>query len=86
MAYAASQPYGNDAKGHILNKTVYWAAVDKFVKAKQVDPSVEATANEYIASYKKYFPTKEEQFDLPNEFSGSTFTVGGWINETTAIR
>lgn len=86
MAYAATQPYGNDAKGHILNKTVYWAAVDKFVKAKQVDPSVEATANEYIASYKKYFPTKEEQFDLPNEFSGSTFTVGGWINETTAIR
>jgi len=86
MAYAASQPYGNDAKGHILNKTVYWAAVDKFVKAKQVDPSVEATANEYISSYSKYYPTKEERFDLPNEFSGSTFYVGGWIGETTAIR
>ncbi|MBR1877495.1 MAG: hypothetical protein IJ814_00665 [Paludibacteraceae bacterium] len=86
MAYAASQPYGNDAKGHILNKTVYWAAVDKFVKAKQVDPSVEATANEYISSYSKYYPTKEERFDLPNEFSGSTFYVGGWIGETTSIR
>jgi len=86
MAYAATKPYGDDAKGHILNKTVYWAAVDKFVKAKQVDPSVEATANEYIASYSKYYPTKEERFDLPNEFSGSTFHVGGWINESTAIR
>ena len=86
MAYAASKPYPNDAKGAILNKTVYWAAVDKFVKAKQVDPSVEATANEYISSYSKYYPTKEERFDLPNEFSGSTFYVGGWIGESTAIR
>jgi tetratricopeptide (TPR) repeat protein len=86
MCYASSRPYGNDAKGAILNKTVYWAAVDKFVKAKQVDPSVEATANEYISSYSRYYPTKEERFDLPGEFSGSTFHVGGWIGETTAIR
>lgn len=86
MAYAASRPYGNDAKGAILNKSVYWAAVDKFVKAKQVDPCVEATANEYISSYSRYYPTKEERFDLPNEFGGSTFYVGGWIGETTAIR
>jgi tetratricopeptide (TPR) repeat protein len=86
MCYAASHPYGDDAKGRILNKTVYWAAVDKFVKAKQVDPSVEAQATEFISSYSKYYPTKEERFDLPNEFSGSTFLVGGWINEYTNIR
>ncbi len=86
MCYAGSRPYGNDAKGAILNKTVYWAAVDKFVKAKQVDPSVEAQATEFISTYSKYYPTKEERFDLPNEFSGSTFTVGGWIGETTNIR
>jgi tetratricopeptide (TPR) repeat protein len=86
MCYASTQLYGNDAKGQILNKTVFWAAVDKFKKAKQVDPSVEAAANEYINSYSKYFPTKEERFDLPNEFSGSTYFVGGWIGETTTIR
>lgn len=86
MCYASSRPYGDDAKGRILNKSVYWAAVDKFVKAKQVDPSVEVTANEYINSYSRYYPTKEERFDLPNEFSGSTFYVGGWIGESTAIR
>lgn len=86
MCYAASRPYGSDAKGAILNKTVYWAAVDKFVKAKQIDPSVEAAANEYISAYSRYYPTKEERFDLPGEFSGSTFFVGGWIGETTAIR
>ena len=86
MCYAQTQLYGNDAKGAILNKTVFWAAVDKFKKAKQVDPSVEAAANEYINSYSKYFPTKEERFDLPGEFSGSTYFVGGWIGETTTIR
>ena len=86
MCYAQTQLYGNDAKGQILNKTVYWAAVDKFKKAKQVDPSVEAAANEYINTYSKYFPTKEERFDLPGEFSGSTYYVGGWIGETTSVR
>ena len=86
MCYAQTQLYGNDAKGTILNKTVYWAAVDKFKKAKQVDPSVEAAATEYINSYSKYFPTKEERFDLPHEFSGTTYFVGGWIGETTTIR
>ena len=45
MCYAATQLYPQDAKGRILNKTVYWVAVDKFVKAKQVEPSVEAQAN-----------------------------------------
>ena len=86
MCYAATRLYGNDAKGAILNKTVYWAAVDKFYKAKQVDPSVEAQASEFISTYSRYFPTKEERFDLPAEFSGSTYFVGGWIGETTNIR
>jgi tetratricopeptide (TPR) repeat protein len=86
MCYAATQLYPQDAKGRILNKTVYWAAVDKFIKAKQIDSSVEAQASEFISSYSKFFPTKEERFDLPNEFSGSTYYVGGWIGETTSIR
>ena len=86
MCYASTQLHGNDPKGRILNKTVYWAAVDKFQKAKQVDSSVEAQATEFINMYKKYFPTKEERFDLPNEFSGETYFVGGWIGETTTIR
>ena len=86
MAYASTQLFENDNKGRILNKTVYWVAVDQFKKAKQVDPSVEAQANEFINSYSKYFPTKEERFDLPNEFSGSTYHVGGWINRDTTIR
>lgn len=88
--YAASKPYStNDypaAKAAILNKTVFWAAVDQFGKAKQVDPSVTGDADKLIGMYSKYFPTKEEMFDLPNELGGATFIVGGWINERTTCR
>ena len=89
LCYVSSTPYSKEeygAKAAILNKTVYWVGVDKFVKAKQVDPSVADDANKLISMYSKYFPSKEERFDLPAEFSGSTFTVGGWIGETTNIR
>ena len=86
LMYAESKPYGDDAKGRILNKTVFWAAVDKFVKAKTVDPSITDEANKFIQSYSKYFPTKEECFDLPQELGGQTFTIAGWIGETTVCR
>ena len=89
MLYASSKPYGEGmaaAKAAILNKTVFWAAVDKFQKAKMVDPDVADDANKLIASYSKYFPTKEEIFDLPELQDGASFTVGGWIQETTTCR
>ena len=90
LCYAGSQPYSTAdypaAKAAILNKTVFWAAVDKFVQAKRVDPSCAADADKLIAAYSKYYPTKEEKFDLPNELGGSTFYVGGWIGETTVCR
>ena len=89
ILYASSKPYSEaeyGAKAAILNKTVFWVAVDKLIKAKQVEPEVAESVNSLISTYAKYFPTKEERFDLPGEFSGSTFTVGGWIGETTTIR
>lgn len=90
LCYAASQPYQTPdypaAKAAILNKTVFWAAVDKFNKAKAVDASCTDDANKLIATYSKYFPSKEELFDLPAEFGSGTFIVGGWINETTTVR
>ena len=66
-------------------KTVYWAAVDKYIKAKQVDPELEESMNSLINTYSQYFPTKEDVFfhDLK---VGESFTVGCWINERTTIR
>ena len=74
------------AKAAILNKSVFWVAVDKFQKAKMVDPDVTEDANKLIASYSKYFPTKEEIFDLPELHEGESFTVAGWIRESTTCR
>ncbi|HLN54294.1 MAG TPA: hypothetical protein VK212_11350 [Lentimicrobium sp.] len=66
-------------------KTVFWAAIDKYIKAKSVDSSVEQEANEKISQYARYYPPKQDLFfrDLQE---GTSFTVGCWINETTTIR
>lgn len=90
LCYASSQPYSGGnvpaAKAAILNKTVYWVAVDKFVQARNADPTVADAATQYINAYSKYFPTNEEIFDLPELQNGASFTVGGWIGETTTCR
>ncbi len=79
---ASSKNFGGNDFEH---KTVFWAAVDKFAKAKQVDPSVTNEANELIASYSAYFPAQEELF-FQGLKAGDNYFVGDWIGETTTIR
>jgi len=85
QAYAATATsvYPDDT---VLRKLVYCAAVDKFERARQVDPSIAADANSLISSYRGYFPSTEEVFMHPDVETGSSFTVGGWINERTTVR
>ena len=66
-------------------KSVYWAAVDQFAKAKAVDPSIASKANEMIREYSKLFPTSEDAF-FYNVFEGDEYQVECWINETTKAR
>ncbi len=66
-------------------KAGYWAAVDKFAKAKAVDETVAAEANQLIGQYSQYFPTKEDLF-MHGQKVGDSYTVGGFIGETTKIR
>ena len=79
-AYAADAQ--NIGQEQVEHNAAYWAAVDKFRKAKQVDASCEAEANDLINTYKKHFPNKEEAFMFGIQ-PGSQVTVGGWINEKT---
>jgi tetratricopeptide (TPR) repeat protein len=65
--------------------TVFWIAVDKFIKAKTIDPEVTDEANELINAYSQYFPNNEEVF-FRTLRDGDTYSVGGWINETTKVR
>jgi tetratricopeptide (TPR) repeat protein len=65
--------------------TVFWAAVDKFIQAKTVDPSVGDEASELINKYSQYFPNVEDAFFYGFE-NGQSYTVGCWINERTTVR
>ena len=80
--YAAEKNCGGD---DFAKKTVYWVAVDKFAKAKQVDPNLAADCDKYIDLYTQYFPAGNDIFfqDLK---PGDTYTVGCWINERTTVR
>ncbi len=66
-------------------ETVYWVAVDKFIKAKSIDKKITEKANKAIATYSRYFPNTESCFFNGVE-SGSTYNVGCWINEKTKVR
>ncbi|MBE9466938.1 MAG: hypothetical protein IMY72_01300 [Bacteroidetes bacterium] len=82
-AYAsASKNIGDDEFSH---KTVYWVAVDKFIKAKKVDPSLTKQVNELVKTYSQYFPDKEAAF-FHEVQEGNPYTVEGWINEKTIAR
>ncbi len=80
-AFGSTDFPGEDFEKH----AVFWAAVDKFIKAKQVDPNVAEEANKLIEQYSVYFPTKDEAF-FRSITAGQSYKVGGWINETTAAR
>jgi len=70
----------------VLAKTVFYAAVDKAERARQVDPACAEDANKLISSLRAYFPTKEEIFMHNKLNSGDNFTIGGWVGETVKIR
>jgi tetratricopeptide (TPR) repeat protein len=73
---------GND---DLTKKVAYWAAVDKYIKAKSVAPELTEAANKRINIYKAYFPPTETLF-FYNLNVGDKYTVECWINEVTTIR
>ncbi len=64
---------------------VYWAAVDKYIKAKYVDNSITEDANKKIGLFSKYFP-KTADAHFYGVHDGDSYTVECWINETTTVR
>jgi len=84
LIYASVTDYGANP---VEKNSVYWLAVDYFAKAKKVDSSVAAKANDYIKKYKGYYPIgKDIFFHLPDANEGDKFKIGSWINETTTVR
>lgn len=75
--------YPNDP---VLAKAVYYAAIDKYERAKQVDSSTAEEANKLIGIYRAHLPSSEEIFMHPDLEKGKPFTIGGWIGERVTIR
>ena len=81
IMYAKSRSIYDDP---VLSKTVYWVAVDKFVRAKQVDPSIADEANKLINTYSGHFPTKDDMFFQPQKPTLQMKGNGKVIDEATA--
>lgn len=82
MMYGKSA--GACSEDEFEKKCVYIAAVNKFVQAKQIDPSVADKANQLISRY-NILPDTEEGF-FRNLQPGDPYTIGCWIGETIQIR
>ncbi|MFT7230478.1 MAG: tetratricopeptide (TPR) repeat protein [Bacteroidia bacterium] len=82
-AYAASAT--SCGSGELGRGGVYLVAVDKYAKAKSVDPSIAEDAQSKINKYTGYFPGKEDAF-FKGINNGDSYRVGCWIGESTTVR
>ncbi len=71
------------------DRAVYWLAADYYQRAKSADPSVAATANQRLNTYRGQFPSTEDMF-FWGKSDGDSYAVNygcySWINETTTVR
>ncbi len=81
--YASSAK--NCGEDEFQQRAVYWAAIDKYKKAKAVDSSLKDDADKAINIWKEHLPGKENGF-FYGVSEGNTYKVGCWINETTTAR
>ena len=82
MYAASAAKCGND---ELTKKVSYWAAVDKYKRAKSVEPDLNASMNKKINVYQQHFPPTELLF-FHNLNEGDSYKVECWINETTKVR
>jgi len=82
-AYAASAT--SCGSGDLGRGGVYLVAVDKYVRAKSVDPSAAEAAQAKINKYTGYFPEKEVAF-FKGINNGDSYRVDCWIGESTTVR
>lgn len=64
---------------------VYSAAIDKYIKAKNIDSSLKEQCDKKILTYSKYLPTNDDAF-FSGVKDGDSYKVGCWMNETTKVR
>jgi tetratricopeptide (TPR) repeat protein len=66
-------------------RTAFWAAADKYIKAKNMDPTVSDEANKRLNDYAVQYPDGEACFFRSLQ-EGDSYQVKGCINEYTTVR
>ncbi len=74
----------NCPKG-FCSASAYWAACDKFMKAKSVDTTCTEVANSKIAICEKKYPRRNDKC-FKDVVEGAPYSVRCWINEQTTAR
>lgn len=84
MYAASARSCGTD---EVSTGAVYWVAVDKFIRARNVDddPDVVDRANQLISTFSQYFPNNEILF-FHGLDGGKSYRVECWIGESTTTR
>lgn len=82
--YASSGPLCGPGTG-FDSQVVTWPAIDMWQRAKSIDGSVAAKANQLIGRYRQYMPSKSDIFQRGIS-EGDSYRVGCWIQETTRVR
>lgn len=65
--------------------SAFWAATDKYQKAKSIDPSMSEEASRKITGSAKYYPKQEDIF-FHGLKEGDSYQIQCWINESTTVR
>jgi tetratricopeptide (TPR) repeat protein len=71
------------------DRAVYWLATDYYQRARSADGAVASAANQNIARYREYFPSKEKIFFEgwePGQSYSIDYGCYSWIGETTTIK
>ena len=71
--------------GKVGKYGVFWAAYDKYQKAKAVDSNAASDANKGMAKASAYFPSTQDLFFYAMK-DGDAYKVECWINESTTAR
>lgn len=82
--YASSGPLCGPGTGWD-SQVVTWVAIDAWERAKQLDSSVRGEANQLIATYERYMPSRADIFQR-NVNEGDDYFVACWIQRSTTIR
>jgi hypothetical protein len=81
-AFIASR---NSLGDDFQQRTAFWAATDKYMKASSVDPSLSEESKQKLDDYTGQFPNNEEVF-FRDMKDGDSYLVQGCINENTTVR